>query len=94
MDELLNMLRQTGLPFAYDHYAEGESPEPPFLVYLLPESHHFPADGKVYHRVTAVHLELYTDRKDPDQERTIEREDRVWAAERSRIWIYGPQRSR
>ena len=32
MDELLRMIRSMGLPFAYDHFAEGESPAPPFLV--------------------------------------------------------------
>ena len=72
MDELLRMIRSMGLPFAYDHFAEGESPSPPFLVYLLPESRHFPADGKVYHRITAVQLELYTDRKDPELECAVE----------------------
>jgi hypothetical protein len=26
MEELVAMLQETGLPFAYDHFAEGESP--------------------------------------------------------------------
>lgn len=32
MDELLQIMQELSLPFAYDHFAEGESPEPPFVV--------------------------------------------------------------
>lgn len=52
MDKLLQMLKDTGVPFAYDHFAEGEAVDPPFLCYLLPGSHNFAADGKVYHKVS------------------------------------------
>ena len=38
MDKLIQMLTESGLPFAYDHFAEGESPEPPFVCYLLPSA--------------------------------------------------------
>ena len=38
MDELLALLRETGIPYAYDHFAEGEAPDPPFICYLLPGS--------------------------------------------------------
>ena len=38
MDEIIQMLEEIHLPFAYDHFAEGESPEPPFVCYLLPQS--------------------------------------------------------
>ena len=47
MDRLLEMLRKIQLPFAYDHFAEGEAPQPPFLCYLLPGSNNFSADGAV-----------------------------------------------
>ena len=72
MDKLLQMLKDTRLPFAYDHFAEGEAVDPPFLCYLLPGSHNFAADGKVYHKVSIVHLELYTDEKNPSLEQTVE----------------------
>ena len=48
MDDLVKMMEETGLPFAYDHFEEGEAAEPPFVCYLLPQSNHFSADGKVY----------------------------------------------
>lgn len=72
MDELLQILKEMGIPFAYDHFAEGESPEPPFICYLLPESDNFSADGKVYKKISEVHIELYTDVKDPALENSVE----------------------
>lgn len=72
MDELTALLKELGIPFAYDHFAEGESPQPPFLCYLLPESRNFAADGRVYHKITEVRLELYTNYKDQSLERSVE----------------------
>ena len=31
VEQLAAMLQETGIPFAYDHFAEGESPGPPFI---------------------------------------------------------------
>ena len=70
--EILEMLEEAKLPFAYDHFAEGESPDPPFLVFLFPSSNNFSADGRVYQRIDALHVELYTDRKQPDLEARLE----------------------
>ena len=72
MDKLLEMMAEIPFPSAYDHFAEGESPEPPFITYLLPGSDNFAADGKVYFRATEVHIELYTDEKNPEVERQVE----------------------
>ena len=72
MDSLILIMEAIGLPFAYDHFAEGESPDSPFICFLCPESDNFSADGRVYLSITMVHLELYTDRKDPDLELHIE----------------------
>ena len=64
MDKIVNMLEDVGVPFAYSHFAEGESPDPPFVCYLLPRSDNFSADGRVYHKLSVVHFEVYTDKKD------------------------------
>ena len=71
-EQITDLLRQTGLPFAYHHFTEGESPAPPFLVYLTPGSHNFSADGMVYYRVDQLDIELYTDKKQPEQEAKLE----------------------
>ena len=72
MDKLLTIIGEIDIPSAYDHFAEGESPEPPFITYLLPGSDNFAADGKVYFRITEVHIELYTDEKNPEVEARVE----------------------
>ena len=72
MEELVQIIQEMQIPFAYDHFAEGESPEPPFICYLLPGSNNFAADGKVYFRINQVRIELYTDSKDLSVERKVE----------------------
>ena len=72
MDKIINMLEEIGIPFAYSHFAEGESPEPPFMCYLLPTSDNFSADGRVYHKLSSVHFEVYTDKKDRALENRVE----------------------
>lgn len=72
MEELLTIIKETGIPFAYDHFAEGESPAPPFICYLLPGSDNFAADGRVYFKINDVRIELYTDSKDLAVEQKLE----------------------
>lgn len=72
MEELLVILNEMGFPFAYDHFAEGEAPGPPFVCYLLPGSDNFSADGGVYFKINEVRIELYTDKKDLAVELAVE----------------------
>nr|DAZ41285.1 MAG TPA: tail completion protein [Caudoviricetes sp.] len=89
MDELVKIIEEMGIPFAYDHFAEGESPNPPFLCYLLPGSDNFAADGRVYYKMSEVRIEMYTDFKD------VSLEEKVTAVldshgifyEQSEVWI-------
>lgn len=71
-EAVMDLARETELPFAYDHFAEGESPDPPFLLFLFPRSDNFGADGSVYFKFDVLHFELYTDAKAPDIESRIE----------------------
>ena len=71
-EAIVGMLKETGLPVAYDHFAEGESPDPPFICFLFPSSDNFAADGKVYQRIDNLQIELYTDLKDPPLEARLE----------------------
>ena len=71
-EEVLKMMEEMKLPFAYDHFVEGESPEPPFLVFLYPKAANFAADGIAYFKITQLDIELYTDLKNPELEETIE----------------------
>ena len=89
MEELLQMLEEMGLPFAYHHFAEGESPEPPFVCYLLSGSNNFSADGKVYYKINEVHIELYTDWKDLAVEQGVEAvlDEHGVFYNKSEVWI-------
>ncbi len=89
MDKLLKVIKDIDLPFAYDHFAEGESPSPPFLIYLLPNTNHFGADSKVYYKINKVNIEIYTDKKDIDLEKRVETVlDRYSIFyEKSEVWI-------
>lgn len=70
--EVLKRMEETGLPFAYDHFVEGEVPEPPFLVCLYPSADNFAADGIAYFKINQLDIELYTDLKQPELEEAIE----------------------
>ncbi len=87
--KVITMMEEMGLPFAYDHFAEGESPDPPFLVFLFPRSDNFSADGIVYQKIDALHVELYTDKKDPEAETQIEAvlTGHGLFYEKSEVWI-------
>lgn len=71
-ENVTKMLGEMKLPFAYHHFAERESPDPPFLVYLYPGADNFAADGVTYFKVNKLHIELYTDYKDIDLEEKVE----------------------
>ena len=79
-DDVITMLEEAGLPLAYDHFAEGESPDPPFLVFLYPGSDNMFADDTVFKKI---------DVKDPETETQIE--DILIAHdlpyEKSEVWI-------
>jgi len=89
MDELLLMLGEMQITFAYDHFAEGESPDPPFICYLLPGSNNFSADGRVYYKISEVHIELYTDLKDLSVENAVEAvlDSHGIFYQKSEVWI-------
>ena len=88
-NELMAMLAGAEIPVAYDHYAEGESPEPPFICFRYPRSNNFSADGGVYYKITEADVELYTDLKNPELE---ERVETIFDAhnifyDKSEVWI-------
>ena len=89
MEELIAIMNEIGLPFAYDHFAEGEGPDPPFICYLTPSSDNFAADGVAYQKIDEVHIELYTDKKDlPAEDRVTDVLDSHGIFyDRSETWI-------
>ena len=88
-EQVLKMVEEMELPCAYGHFAEGQSPEPPFLVFLYPESQNFAADGIAYFKKRKLHIELYTDYKSVELEERIETvlESHGFFYARSEVWI-------
>ena len=89
MEKITAILEEIGLPFAYDHFAEGESPDPPFICYLIPNSDNFSADGRVYYKINEIHIELYTDFKDLSAEQKVEAvlDEHGIFYEKTEVWI-------
>ena len=89
MDKLLEIIAAMDIPFAYDHFAEGEAVSPPFLCYLLQRSDNFSADGKAYFKANVVNIELYTDYKDLSVEQKVEAvlDEHGIFYDRSEVWI-------
>ena len=89
MEKITAILEEIGLPFAYDHFAEGESPAPPFICYLIPNSDNFSADGRVYYKINEIHIELYTDFKDLSAEQKVEAvlDEHGIFYEKTEVWI-------
>ena len=88
-EDVMQMLAETEIPFAYDHFAEGESPDPPFICFLFPGSDNFAADNVVYMEFSNLSIELYTDEKDPELEDRVEAvlnaHELFW--NKSEVWI-------
>ena len=88
-EEVMQMLAETKSPFAYDHFAEGEAPDPPFICFLSPGSENFAADDVVYMEFSNLSIELYTDEKDPKLEDSVEAvlnsHEIFW--NKSEVWI-------
>lgn len=71
-NDVISILEESDLPLAYDHFSEGEAPDPPFLVFLFPGSDNVFADDTVFQKIDELNIELYTDKKDPVTETKIE----------------------
>lgn len=88
-NEVMALMMETKIPFAYDHFAEGEAPSPPFITFLYPNSDNFSADGKVYFKKNVLHIELYTDLKSPELETKVETvlDEHGLFYNKSEVWI-------
>jgi len=88
-EEVMQMLEGLKIPYAYDHFAEGEAPDPPFICFLFPGSENFAADNVVYMEFSNLSIELYTDEKNPELETQVEAvlnsNELFW--NKSEVWI-------
>lgn len=70
---IFEILQQTGLPCAYSHFSEEDSPaDPPYIVYLGGGQNNFEADNTYYYQRNRYQIEYYFTKKDEDVEAQIE----------------------
>lgn len=70
VEELYLILKELNLPLSYHHFKTPQ--QPPYLIYLLEDTHNFGADDKVYHQIENLVVELYTPKKDIILEKNLE----------------------
>lgn len=71
-ENIKEMLNEIGLPYEYDHFSTHNWIEPPFVVWRIPGSDNFHADGVTYAKIDVLNIELYSDEKDWNNEKKIE----------------------
>lgn len=90
-EEINSMISEIGLPFAYQHFSEGESPSIPFIVFDITKENPFSADNIVYFSTKSLEIALYTAEKSPNTEKAVE--DVLTAHElfysKSETWVSG-----
>lgn len=69
------MLEKVGVPFKYHHFTQREMKEIPLpiMVWNVPGTDNFFADGQVYKKVKRLDIEIYTDEKDWELEEKLEK---------------------
>ena len=70
--EVAAMIAGIKLPYAYDHFPEGQGPNPPFICFYFDGANDLAADNTNFQRIRPLTLELYTDNKDFATEELVE----------------------
>lgn len=70
--QVSQVLDGIGLPYAYDHFEEGNAAPPPFICFYYGESDDLAADNTNYAKIRPLTVELYTDNKDFALEAQVE----------------------
>ena len=72
--EIEEMLKETGITFRYHHFTQKEMKDIPLpiIVWNIPGTDNFFADGQVYSKIKNLDIELYTDEKDWAWEEKLE----------------------
>lgn len=72
LQEVDNMVKSIGLPYAYFQFPEGTGQAPPFICFFYNDSDDLYADDSNYQDIRPLNIELYTSTKDFALEKTIE----------------------
>lgn len=70
--EVASMLAGLNIPYAYDHFEEGNAAAPPFICFYFGDSRDLAADDENYQKIRPLFVELYTDNKSFSTEEQVE----------------------
>lgn len=73
-EQIEEMLQEIGIPFRYHHFTQKEMEEIPLpiIVWNVPGTSNFFADGMAYKEIRKLDIELYADEKDWGTEEKLE----------------------
>lgn len=73
-EQIEKMLEEMEVPFRYHHFTQKEMENIllPIMVWHIPGTDNFFADGQAYHKIRKLDIELYTDNKDWELEEKLE----------------------
>ena len=73
-EQIKQMLTEMAVPFRYHHFTQKEMEDIPLpiMVWIVPGTDNFFADGKAYKKIKKLDIELYTDDKDWKLEEKLE----------------------
>lgn len=73
-EDIEKMLKGMEVPFRYHHFTqkEMENIPLPIMVWLVNGTDNFFADGRAYHKIKKLDIELYTEHKDWNLEEKLE----------------------
>ena len=71
-EEILEMIEEIGLPYAYYSFEEDTAQPTPFIVFFYGNNDGFFADNSNYADVEVLNVELYTETRDFELEEKVE----------------------
>ena len=72
LSNILETIPGFGDRVAMNAFPDGEAPELPWIVYRQTSANRFLADNRVYYNSPVFVIELYTEVKSPETEKTLE----------------------
>lgn len=71
--DIYDLLKTLNIPVAYGHFDDDKNIVPPFIVYRETSPDTFKADNKTWYRHYDFEIELVTEKKQPEVQKSIEK---------------------
>ena len=74
VEQIEMILDKMDIPYRYHHFTQKEMKDInlPIIVWIIPGTSNFYADGHTYHKIRKLDIELYTEEKDWELEEKLE----------------------